>query len=347
METTIQNDILVKTLQQHLKGKTREAVNFTYTADLIKVQSSSDFILDTYIIGEYPNELVGTSFSIVITNAIQLLRDDKGITTITQHGGEVVIFEQEDITIPFNIAYDERIEIEWKSIEKPGKVSVREFHDISKGFRNLINISKSLEVGVPPIMIISGKVYCVYSNTIFIGNIPMVFPDLEIPYNTFNNLSKSISGSSVNLLVDSIKKIMLMQIGIESAATTTYKKPNLEIITSIEKRISELTYVGNININIMSTLELLFKCFPKETVTLSVYEDDTLGIMFSVTNGRSIRAGVKDMLTKFNISINTTQFDSIFKTFKEASNVDVYKGRDIVCLKGLNNKTLLLSGMTF
>lgn len=347
MPTSIRNDVLTSVLEKHLKGKTRESVNLTFTPDIIKVQSSSDFVLDTYITGEYDNNMVGKSFSIIINNAIQLLKSGKDFTTITPHGDNVVIFEQEDVSIPFNTSYDERIVMSYQSLQRQGKIAVQDFSSIVKGFRNLVNISKTLEVGVPPVIITSGKVYCIYSNTIFINTVPMMFPDLEIPYNTFSSLSKNLSGSSIVLSYDPSKKIILFEIGTESAATVVYKKPNLELIASIEQKISELQFIGNFNISVISSLELLFKCFPREVVTLSMYEDETLGVMFSIADGKSIKAGTKDLMTKCNISISTTQFDALYKTFKETSKVEVYKGRDIICFKGMDNKTLLLSGMTF
>lgn len=347
MSAKIDNATLVTTLSQHLKGKTREAVNFEFHADMIKVQSSSDFILDTQIQGTYGPDMIGTSFSILINNVIQLLSVGEGETTITRHGEEIVMFEQDNITVPFNIAYDERIDIEWKSVDLPGKVTSRDFLEITKGFRNLVNISKSLEVGVPPILISSGKVYCIYSNTIYMGTVPIIFPDLEIPYNTFNNLTKSITGTEVNLLVDSVKKLLLIQVNAGNAATTTYKKPNLEHIKAVENKLTEMESIGSIDITILSELELLFKCFPKDTVTLSIYKDNTVGVSFSVSNGRNIRAGNKDLDTLANIVISTTQFDTIYKTFKGTSSVEVSKGRDVICLKGLGNKQLMISGMTF
>jgi hypothetical protein len=343
----IQNDILTSTLEKHLKGKTKESVNFTFTPDVIKVQSSSDFVFDTYIQGEYTNDMVGKSFSIMINNSIQLLKSGKEFTTITRHGDEIVVLDQGNISIPFNTAYDERMDMTYSDLQRQGKIGVQDFSTITRGFRNLINLSKTLEVGIPPVIITSGKVYCIYSNTIFIGRVPMEFPDLEIPYNTFNSLSKNLSGSSIILSYDQTKKVILLQVGTESSATAIYKRPNLELLTSIEQKINSLGYIGTFDISSISTLELLFKCFPKETVTLSMYEDSTLGILFSMANGKSIQAGTKSLLTKCNISISTTQFDAMYKTFKETSKVEVYQGRDIICLKSASNRTLLLSGMTF
>lgn len=347
MSTSIRNDILTSVLEKHLKGKVRESVNLTFTPDIIKMQSSSDFILDTFIPGDYDNSMVGKSFSIIINNAIQLLKSNKEFTTVTLHGEDVVVFDQGNVSIPFNTSYDERMNMTYESLQRQGKIAVQDFNSIVKGFRNLVNISKTLEVGMPPVIITSGKVYCIYSNTIYINSVPMMFPDLEIPYNTFNSLSKNLSGSSIILSYDPFKKVVLFEIGTESAATVIYKKPNMELVSSIEQKMSELQFIGNFNITSINTLELLFKCFPREVVTISFYEDETVGVMFSIADGKSIKAGNKDIMSKCNISISTTQFDALYKTFKETSRVEVYQGRDIICLKGTDNKTLLLSGMTF
>lgn len=347
MPTTIQNDVLVKTLLQHLKSKSKVSVNFTFTPDYINVQSSDEYIFDTIIKGEYSRDMVGTSFSVIITNAIQLLKIDSGVTKIIKHGDEVVVFEQEEISMPFNTSYDERINISLDSLDNQGRITLVELSSVLKGFKGLINTSKSLEVGIPPVIISSGKVYCIYSNTIHIDSTSLVFPDMEIPYNTYNNLSKNVIGSPINILTDTIKKVIIVQVANESMSTTSYKKPNLELIASIENKINELSYVGSYNIKIIQGLEHLFKCFPREVITLSTYKDGTIGIRLSVSSGKTVKAGIKDIETTSNINISTTQFDALYKTFKENYTVDIYQGRDIICIKGMKEKTLILSGMTF
>lgn len=347
MPATIKSALLVKTLLQHLKSKTSISVNFTFTPDIIKVQSSGEFIFDTFITGDYTNDMTKSAISIQITNAVQLLQADDGFTTITPIGDGVVVFDQDKISIPFLTTYDERIDISFSDVERQGKVSVSDITSITSRFRNLVNISKSLDVGVPPIVITGSQVYCLYSNSMYIENVPVCLPDMEVPYNTFSNLSRNLTGSSVNVLTDSGKKILMFQVGNESLAMTTYKRPNMELISSLEAKLTELSYLGDIDISIIRTLENLFKCFPRESVTLTTYEDNTLGIMFSVASGKSVRAGTKDIMSTFNIVINTTQFDALYRVFKESPRVEISYGRDIVCFKGTSGKRLVLSGMTF
>lgn len=347
MPAVIDNDVLINTLTQHLKGRSKSSVNFTFLPDSIRIQSSNDFIHDTMIKGEYSNDMIKEPFSVMINNALLLLSNTKGSTTIRKANEDVVVFEQKSITIPFSTTPDERIEIQFSNLEEQGKVSVRDFTSISQWFRNLINVSKSLDVGMPPVMVVSGKVYCMYSNTILICDVPLNIPDVEIPYNTFNNLSKSLDGSSVIVLIDKEKMLMLVQSSNDSLDTISYKKPNYDLVTSIEQKILEFKFLGECNISVIGGLELLFKCFPKETLTLSVYDDNTVGVMFSLANGQTVKAGIKNNSTIFNIVISTTQFDAVFKTFKNIVSVEIYTGSDIVCLKGSSNKTLILSGMSF
>lgn len=341
----VQNNVLVNILRQHLKGRVRSSINFTCDEDFVRVQSSNDFVLDTLMPCTYRGNKP-ESFSVLITGAVDLLRSDDGSTEITRLG-DVVMFDQGDISIPFDISYDERIEVSFDSLKQAGRIGGGDVQAITRGFRNLTNISKSLEVGYPPIVVSSGYVYCIYSNIIFIGGVPMSLPDFEIPYNTFSNFSKNLSGSTINVFYDDNSKVIVFQVGSTSSATSTYKKPNLEMISAIQNRMAELSPIGTFDVSVITKLELLYKCFPKESVTLSFYVDNTLGIMFNVTDGKSVRAGTKDLETVCNIAISTAQFDGLYKTFNGTSRVEVLKGRDILCLKGVGNKTLIVSGMTF
>lgn len=343
MSAIIDSSILIPTLRSHLKSRVRSSVNFTFTEELIKIQSSNDFIFDTFLKGEYDDEMINTQFTVIIENSINLLSEE-GNTEIKRNG-DIIVFEQEDVSIPFNIAYDERVEPRYKSISECGKVSIKDISSIVRGHKSLLNISKILEVGQPPITIRSGKSYVFYSNTILIEDVPMSIPDMEIPYNTFNSLYRTLTGSYVELIDDNISKLIIFKNSINSSSILNYKSPNHEHINAINSRIHDLEYLGEFKINVIDKLEMIYKCFNKEKLTLSFYEDNTLGVLFSVADGKTIKAGCKDIKTLFNISINTAQFDSLYRIFNGVSKLEVLAGRDIVCLR--NNKTLILSGMTF
>lgn len=249
-EVIVQNKLLLSTLKKHLKGRVRCSVNLTFMDTFIKVQSSNDFILDTVLPCVYTSKDKPKDFSIMVTGVIDLLKSDDGKTTITKYE-DVVIFNQGDISIPFDVSFDERIELKLESIENSGKIGSSDIQSISRGFRHLSNMSKSLEVGVPPVIVSYGKAYCAYSNIISISNVSMVLPDLEIPYNTFNNFSKNLNSSNINVLYDKDSKIIMFQLGNDSSATTNYKIPNLEFINSINNKINELKSIGTFNVSIL------------------------------------------------------------------------------------------------
>lgn len=347
MPVEFKNEVIIPLLRQHMKGKTKESINFYFEHDTTRIQSSSTFIFDTIVPNTSEHEYIGKQFSIMFTTALQMLRDEHGITRLDKRGEDIIVVEQDNISIPFSASPEERIEISFSGVDELGKVPSYEFVNITRRARSMLSMSKSLDAGVSPIIVSSGSSYCAYSNVICVKPVNMVLPDVEIPYNTFSNLSKNLGSLPVKLYVDTTKRILLVETNDNAVAMLTYKKPNYDFLMAIDSRMNELESIGIFDITAFEPLDNLQKSFPNESITLSMYNDSTVGAIFSIGDGKSIRAGVKSLDTILNVVLSTTQFDVVYRMFKGTSKVEVSKGRDLVCFKGTDKTTLLLSGMTF
>lgn len=348
MSVTIQNNVIVDVLGQHLGGRVRSAVNFTFKSrDRVQVQSSNDFVLDTIVKCDASDDMVGTSFTVLIDKAIGLLSCDEEGFTVVSNLGDRILFDHGDISIPFPVAFDERVDLKLDSLEMCGSVNCKDLVEITRNFKRLLNISKSLEKGVPSVIVSSGRSFCLYSNTMLIDNAPMALPDFEIPYNTFSNITKNLTGSKVEVYIDSSKKILAFVCGNDNVLLTTYKTPNLDTIKAIDAKIWTLKSIGSFGLDNLKAMELAYKCFTKETLTMSFYDDHTIGFALSLSDGKNIRAGIKDKRSLSNIVISTAQLDSFYKVFSLSTKIDVMYDRDVMCFESAKGAKLLLSGMTF
>lgn len=345
MHARVQNDVLISTLAKHMKGKNKVSVNFTICGNYLTLQSSADYILDTIVEGEFSTDMNNKSFSAMITNSILLLDQDDGMTEISDNNG-VVVLNQGSKILPFLSTHDERIDIKWNGLSKVGIVSSRDINEIASDFRSLMNTSKVLNVGVPPVIINSGKSYCFYYDTILIKKVPIVFPNMEIPYSTFSNLSKNLTNKDITVNIDERSKSLVLQDGDYGISSAGYKKTNEDSINGVEERMKDLNSVGLCDLDTIKSLSGLYKCFPKESVTLCMFDDLTFGVSITVVGLNTFNAGMKNKRRLANIIINTAQFNAIYATFKNESRVNVSIGKDLICLN-TTSTTLLLSGMSY
>jgi hypothetical protein len=346
MPATIQNDILIPAILKHLKSKKSMPINFKFVNNRIDIQSSEEYIIDTVINGTYSHDMEGSCFSALITDSIVLLQNNLNQETkIIKENDEIVLFMQDNITLPYSISHDTRINISSDNIQNNGQINSNIIDNIISGFRLSINTSKILEVGVPSVIISNGRVYCLYSNTMIINDTSLLFSDIEIPYNTFNNINKNIDKGNIDLLTDNDKKLLILK-SRNSIITCNYKIPNLDLINSINNLINSFSEYGTFRLFSLNNLELISKFFPKESLTISFYKDYTIGINITISDGKSIKIGTKNIDSIFNIILSTTQFDVLYKLFKDYNTIEVFKGSDTLCLKN-NNKILILSGMIF
>lgn len=347
MVLKVDNKDLINNLTKHLSGKSKCSVNFTIEKDFIKLQSSNEFILDTILQGTYEDKFIGGSFTVVINNSIELLRSDKGSHTIINFMGDRVFFDQGDIVIPFSVAYDSRIDVKFSNLQDCGSVSTDVLSSVNRRSKNMINLSKSLDVGASSIVIVHGRSFHLYSNCMVVAKVPDNLPDIEIPYLTFNNLARNLYGSKVNVKQDNNLRVILLECSDSSYIQVNYKKPNEELIKSIDSKINELAYCGNFNVSNLNRFEVVYKCFPKETICLNFYKDGTVGALLSLTDGKTASVGTKDEQAELRMFISTAQFDTLLKLLNGRDIISVYKGKDVIYVKISDDVGVLMSGMTF
>lgn len=345
MSTTVQNDVLIKTLLKHLKNKQKVSVNLTFRGDSLIIQSSNEFLLDTVIKVESNDE--DCSYSISINNCLLLFGIDNDIVELIKYDKYVVI-KKGFLSIPFETVYDERISLSYGDSSSSCLIDANVIKDISYIFKSLSSVSKILDRGEPDVTINNGIAYCMYQDTISMSTIPLSFPNVCIPYNTFNNLVKIVDNGKINISDYSSKKVLLLNTSNNNLISLSYKKIVLDSINALRNILDSLKDLGDFNIKYIKTLELLYKCYPRESITLNFYDNKSVGLVLNNNDGYSITSKTDESNNIIkSIIINTAQLDSILKLFKSDTTLNICIGDDIICMKSITKRTLVLSGMTF
>ena len=338
---------VIDVMEKHLSSRSKVAVVFkVLTHNVVETQSNADYILDILcgcVLED--GEKVGDSFTIQLDKSIQLLKSCEGDSVKIQNMRDRIVFSKSSVVIPYPKAYDDIVDIPVNTLVSPGAVQSTNLESISRGFRKLVNVSKVLDKGVPSVIIYNGKSYCLYSNTMLISDVPRTLPDMEIPYNTFSNITKNLGSGSMDVYLDTNKKVLVLS-SKNLRITTTYKVPGDSTITAIEGKVASLESLGDFTIDNLSTMEMVFKCFDKETVTVSFNQDGKLGFLLSVSDGKAITSGVREDTPKLNIVLSTAQIDSLYKVFALNTKVSILYGTDVVVFK-TSGKQMIVSGMTF
>lgn len=346
MPATVQSDEIINTLLLHLKGKVNSAVVMTFEFNKLRIQSSNDFLLDTEINCITSPDMIGKEYCIIITGSINLFNTDRGTTTISVDSTEFAVISQDDISISYELSFNERVHMDRSSLRFVSTFRTSLFTEMAYNTKRISLLSKLLEVGEPAIVNKFGYCYCMYSNCISVVESSKLLPDFEIPYQTFNNLTKTLSSGSLNLYVDDSSNIMVMELPNGSIISVYFKIPNNDRITMIETRISELSTLGIFSFKSLTPLERFVKYYPKEKVSMMFYEDKTVGISASTLGNKSIHVNSKNVNPLLSIYLSSVQFDCVFRNFKDDIGVTVSSGKDIICLKS-STRTILISGMTF
>lgn len=331
-------------IELHRRGRSAVPIIFKKVRDAYYIiQSSVDYTYESYL---HVEESEYDELSFIVDNSIMLLLDNDSMITITESGDKVT-FKQGDITLTFKKAAGEYVKTPKDGWVEMTQMSTAILKSDVKEAKAFLDLASDLQVGVPAVLWSRGIMYTMYSNMIALSKVYNARIDLSMPYSAFVNITKGILESSVRILTHE-KNGLLQFLGKSFRIVTSYKKPDTTNVDSLDKILNKMEDVGTFDLSAIEDVLLLYKCFPREKVTIVFNANGTVGLSLFTANGKHICCGTLDDIPVLTADISTSQLSSLQKYLKDdTKNIILQKGDSIICLKTPDMRTLLISGMIY